>query len=92
MILKIRSSGLRAFWERGETKRLNQEWINKIDRIMNALDKAESPADLEFPGYRLHALRGEFQGYFSVRVSRNWRITFRFEGSDTTDIDLIDYH
>ncbi len=92
MILRIKNSNLSAFWERGETKRLNQEWINKIDRIMNALEEAASPGDIDFPGFRLHALHGEFHGYFSVRGSRNWRVIFRFEGSDATDIDLIDYH
>ena len=44
------------------------------------------------PSFRLHPLTGNMQGYWSVRVSGNWRITFRFESSEAVDIDLVDYH
>lgn len=92
MILTIKHRGLRAYWERGERRRLNQDWIPRIERIMNALDLAQKPEDLDFPGWRLHLLKGDYAGYYSARVSGNGRIVFRFEGADTTDIDLIDYH
>lgn len=92
MILNIKHKGLRSFWEKGETKRLNQDWIDRIDRIMNALDQAQTPADMDLPGFRLHMLKGDYQGFYAVNVSGNWRIVFRLEGSNTADIDLIDYH
>jgi len=92
MILNIRHKGLRVFWEKGETRRLNQNWLDRIDRIMNALDQAQTPADMDLPGFRLHMLRGDYQGFYAADVSGNWRIVFRFEGNDTTDIDLTDYH
>lgn len=92
MIENIKHKGLRAFWEKGETRRLNQDWIDRIDRILNALDLAQIPADMDLPGFRLHMLKGDYQGFYAVNVSGNWRIVFRFEGNDTTDIDLIDYH
>jgi toxin HigB-1 len=47
---------------------------------------------LAYRGFRLHALRGEFAGYWSVTVRANWRIIFRFEKGDATDVDLVDYH
>ena len=59
---------------------------------MNALNLAQKPDNLDFPGERLHLLKGDYAGYYSARVSGNWRIVFRFENADTTDIDLIDYH
>ena len=59
---------------------------------MNALDIAKRPEDLNFPGWRLHLLKGNFAGYYSLRLTGNWRIVFRFAGTDVTDIDLIDYH
>ena len=59
---------------------------------MNALDQARIPADMELPGFRMHALKGEYQGFYAVDVSGNWRIVFRFEKTNTTDIDLTDYH
>ena len=92
MILKIKHKGLRGYWEKAETRRLHPDWIGRIDRILNALDQAEVPADMDFPGFRLHQLKGDFVGFFAVDVSGNWRIVFRFEGRNTTDVDLIDYH
>ncbi len=44
------------------------------------------------PGFRLHPLKGDLAGYWSVAVSANWRIVFRFEGADARDVDLVDYH
>lgn len=92
MILKIRHKGLRAFWEKGTTRGLHQDWVSRIDRILGALDQAQTPADMALPGFRMHALKGDYEGFYAVNVSGNWRIVFRFEGSDTTDIDLVDYH
>ena len=47
---------------------------------------------MDFPGLRLHQLKGNRAGYWSVTVSRNWRIIYRFENEDVYDVDLIDYH
>lgn len=47
---------------------------------------------MDLPGFRIHALKGQLAGYWSVRVSGNWRIVFRFEGTHATDVDLVDYH
>lgn len=59
---------------------------------MARLDQATGISDMDVPGFRIHALKGGFTGYWSVRVSGNWRIVFRFEGAHATDIDLVDYH
>ena len=48
--------------------------------------------DMDQPGFRLHPLRGEYQGHWSVAVSGNWRIVFRFEAGEAMDVDLVDYH
>ena len=47
---------------------------------------------MDLPGARLHPLSGERAGQWSVRVSGNWRIVFRFEGREAVDVDLVDYH
>ncbi len=92
MIIKIKHKGLRTFWKQGETSHLKANWIDRIGRIMNALNQSQTAADMDFPGFRLHRLKGEYQGFYAVDVSGNWRIVFRFHGRDTSDIDLIDYH
>ena len=47
---------------------------------------------MALPGLRLHPLKGNLKGYFSVSVSGNWRVIFRFEGQDAADVDYLDYH
>jgi proteic killer suppression protein len=64
-----------------------------LRRILAILDSAAAPADLQgFPGLRPHRLKGEYAGYWSVTVSGNRRLVFRFEGEDVTDVHLVDYH
>ena len=75
----IKHKGLRVFFEQGDARRLD-------------LDAALLPGDMDIPGYRLHPLTGDRRDQWSVRVSGNWRIVFRFVDGVTTDVDLIDYH
>ena len=60
--------------------------------ILTVLDEAAMPQALDLPGYRLHSLKGDLKGFWSVTVRANWRIMFRFEGTDAFDVELIDYH
>ncbi len=66
--------------------------VDTVEEILGLLDVAESPRDMGLPGYRLQPLKGDLKGLWSVTVSGNWRIMFRFEGTDVYDIDLVDYH
>jgi proteic killer suppression protein len=66
--------------------------IPKIEEILSILSAAESLEEANIPGYRLHPLTGELKGFWSVRVTGNWRIVFRFEDGNALDIDLVDYH
>jgi len=60
--------------------------------VLAHLDQAVRPSDLDLPGYRLHPLKGDLSGYWSVTITRNRRIIFRFEDGDAVDVDLLDYH
>jgi 3-oxoacyl-[acyl-carrier protein] reductase len=71
---------------------IRPDLVARVEDILSRLDIAEEPADLDLPGYGLHSLRGNLKGFWSVTVSRNWRIIFRFEGRDATEIDFMDYH
>jgi len=57
-----------------------------------ALDAAKSSADLDTPGWRLHRLKGDLKGHWSVQVNGNWRLTFKFDGEDAILVDYQDYH
>jgi len=71
---------------------VNPQHSDKIARMLARLDVATRPQELNVPGFRLHPLKGDLAGYWSITVSANWRIIFRFEKSDATDVDLVDYH
>lgn len=91
-IRHIRNKALRAIWEGKSYRGLPVEHAGKIDRILKALNLASQPEDLNFPGWRLHPLKGKLSGYWSITVQANWRVVFRFVNSDVTDIDYLDYH
>jgi proteic killer suppression protein len=71
---------------------VNPEHAYKIARMLARLDQATRPEQLDLPGFRLHLLRGDLAGYWSITVRSNWRIIFRFEKGDATDVDLVDSH
>jgi len=66
--------------------------VDKAERVLTAPDAATSPQALDIPGYRLHPLKGDRKGLWSVTLRANWRIVFRLEGEDAHDVELIDYH
>lgn len=66
--------------------------LSRLSDVLGHLDRAESPGDLDLPGYRLHPLKGDLKGYWSVTISGNWRIVFRFEKGDAYEVDLVAYH
>ncbi len=78
--------------DRNDPSYLPPRHIDRIADILAGLDRAATAAELDLPGYHLHQLKGDSAGFWAIRVSRNWRITFRFEGTDVTDVDLVDYH
>jgi toxin HigB-1 len=92
MIVGFRHKGLKLLYESGDRRRIPADYADKIERILARLDEASVPKDMDLPGYRLHPLKGDLAGLWSVSVSGNWRIVFRFENADVRDLDLIDYH
>jgi len=68
------------------------ELAARLRRQLDVLNRARSTADMNIPGYRLHRLKGDRAGTWSVSVSGNWRVTFTFEAADAFDVDLEDYH
>jgi toxin HigB-1 len=92
MIASFRHKGLRQLFEDDNPRGVNAEHVRKIRQILALLDAAQSVADLDLPTFRLHPLRGDLKGFWSITVRANWRIIFRFEVSKAFDVDLVDYH
>ena len=92
MILGFRHRGLKRLYERGDRSRVQPDLVGRVERILGRLDVAQQIQDMSIHSFSLHPLRGDLKGYWSVTVSGNWRIIFRFEDGNAIDIDLVDYH
>ena len=90
--MMIRHKGLRALHERDDAASLPPGLVPRLRRILLRLQEATQPGSADAPSFRLHPLKGDRAGQWSVRASGNWRIVFRFEGDETVEVDLIDYH
>jgi len=89
---RIKHSGLRRYAKRGDARKINPKWVPKVNRILAALHAAVSPQDLDMPGFDFHELGVPRDGTFAVLVTRNWRITFRWDDAGPIDVNLEDYH
>src|ERR1700683_1891860 len=82
----------RRAWKRpfqdGDQRGVRADQVGRIGDVLGHLDGAQRPSDLDLPGYRLHAFKGDLKGMWSVTISGNWR----FVDGDAFDVDLVDYH
>ena len=92
MIGSFRSKALKRFWTKGVVRHLPDDHIDKISQILDLLDAATTPEEMNIPGFAFHSLSGQSMGRYAVKVSANYRITFAFEGADAIEIDYEDYH
>jgi len=90
--MRIKHKGLRALHERDAAARLPAGLVPRLRRILFRLQEATDPASADAPGFRLHRLKGDRAGVWSVRVSGNWRVVFRFDRHEVVDVNLVDYH
>ena len=91
-ILRFRHKGLERYFSRGTTAGIQGIHAPRLRLILGRLAVATEPRDMGLPGLDLHPLKGARSGPWAVRVSGNWRLTFRFEGPDVTDVNYEDYH
>ena len=80
------------FFDTGSKKGIMPDHAAKLARLLDRLDAAVSPGDMNLPAYKLHKLIGKEEGTWSVWVNGNRRVTFRFEGQDAVLVDYRDYH
>ena len=90
--MRIKHKGLRALHEQDNAARLPAGLAPRLKRILFRLQEATHPGSADAPGFRLLPLKGDRAGQWSVRVSGNWRVVFRFEDGEAVDVNLIDYH
>lgn len=92
MIKSFEHKGLKLFFETGRKAGIQPHHAAKLARQLARLNAARGPDDMNLPGWRLHPLVGDLAGHFSVTISGNWRLTFRFESEHAVLVDYQDYH
>jgi proteic killer suppression protein len=92
VISSFRNKALKRYWTRGDASGIRADWRAKVRLILSRLDASRSPAEMNAPGLGFHALTGDQKGRYAVTVSRNWRLTFAWDGDGAVDLDLEDYH
>ncbi len=92
MIRTFRHKGLKRLFDFGERGSLAAELVERLTVRLDYLDAATVVSDMDLPGYKLHQLKGDRKGTWSIHVSGNWRLTFTFREGEAFDVDLEDYH
>jgi len=92
MIRSFRHKRLQRFFETGTNAGIRAIHERRLRLMISRLDDATSPKDMDAPGWKLHALKGDLKGHWAVWVDANWRLTFTFEGPNAILVDYQDYH
>lgn len=92
MIKTFAHKGLEKFFEKGSKAGIQAAHADRLELQLSALDAATKPEDMGAPGWGLHPLKGELKGHWAITVNGNWRVTFKFEGTDAIVVDYQDYH
>lgn len=92
VIKSFAHKGLEKFFRSGSVAGIQPKHARRLRLQLGMLDSAYKPEDMNAPGWRLHRLQANLQGQWSIVVSENWRLTFRFEGEDAILVDYRDYH
>ena len=92
MIRSFKHKGLKKYYDTGSKQGIQAEHASKLRMQLTALDSAQVIDDLDIPGYRLHQLKGNRKGIWSITVSDNWRVTFEFTEGNVYIVNYEDYH
>jgi proteic killer suppression protein len=92
VIRSFKHKGLARFFRSGNTAGIQAAHAKRLRLILGRLHAASDARDMDLPGLRLHPLTGNRIGVWSVTVSGNWRVTFRFEDGDAEIVNYEDYH
>lgn len=92
MIRSFRHKGLPRYFETGSKSGIRAIHERRLRLMISRLDDATGPKDMDAPGWKPHALKGDLKGHWAVWVDANWRLTFSFEGPNAILVDYQDYH
>ncbi len=93
MIISFNCKETKGIWEGKASRKLPRDIQERAFRKLRQLDAARVLDDLkEPPSNNLEALKGDMKGYMSIRINKQWRLRFIWDGNDATNVEIIDYH
>ena len=92
MIRSFRHRGLERFYLYGDHRGVPADFAPRLERILDNLNAANAPIEMNMPSFRFHRLKGSRAGVYAVNVSGNWRVTFEFASGHAIRVNLEDYH
>lgn len=92
MIETFKHKGLERFFTESDKRAIPAQSAARIVRMLDRLDASIRAEDMDIPGYKFHALKGDRAGEYAVSVTGNLRITFAFDGQNAVAVNLEDYH
>ena len=92
MIKRFKSKGLKKLFEAGDVTGIQPQHTQRLRRILALLETADKIEDMDLSGLNLHGLKGNRKGTYAVKVSGNWRVTFKIIDGDVVDVNYEDYH
>ncbi len=92
MIKSWQHTELKLFYEMGSIAKINVQHADKLHDILQVLDVATAPEEMNLPGLKFHKLQGDLKGFYAATVRANWQVIFKFDGQDATLVDYQDYH
>jgi proteic killer suppression protein len=92
VIQTFKHRGVERFFTKSDQRGIPAKFAARLERMLDRLDNATHPHDMNLPGYKFHELTGQRKGTYSLSVSGNWRLTFRFHGENAIDVQIEDYH
>ena len=92
MIRSFKNKALKRFWEKNDPRGINPNWLERVSIILDRLDGAITPRDMDLPGLRFHARHGKEKGRYQVDLTGGWRVTFEWQDQDATKVDMVEDH
>ena len=92
MITSFKHKGLKRLFETGHTSGVNPQHVERLRKILALLETSENIDDMDLPGLNLHKLKGRRKNILSMKVSGNWRMTFKLKNGDILEVNYEDYH
>ena len=89
MIVSFKHKGLKRFFDKGSTAKINAKHADKLHDILQLLDVITKPEQMNMPGWKFHSLGGDMKGCYSITVNKNWRVIFSFEGGNASLVDYL---